>query len=213
MRLQIVPFLVTLGLGVAPAFAGEPDPAIESFLRTLEGRSYELRVPVLRVDAILGHIDTTYAYPDGRILYKYLLSGFRKTVTDDARELARDIRHAARMRDDEYTRPRIWRPGTRVRVHGMRVKDKEAQVNITRLFDGSRSSVRIVADDGGRITLRDVREALPLAFLMGDHAPRPPRDNGPAMEDEEEDQPGDKGEEGGPRPKNEEDARDDEGDN
>ena len=157
--------LVTTGLLVSSAalgFAGNRNPEVEQYLYDLRGKSFFLKIDVVRVQRLLGGQDATNVYPDGRVSYRALLTGLRSTVTTNAKDFVAEVQRISLQQRDENMTARVWNRGTRMLIHDTDVKDDETQIDVTDP-GGSKTRIRFKFEDGP-YSLRDVKKAFDVTF-------------------------------------------------
>jgi hypothetical protein len=120
---------------VVPALsARDREEEVEDYLSSLEGKVFWLKADVARIQAALGGRDVTNVYPDGTVSYRYLMSGFRSTITTDVSEFVAAARQAS------IQNVRVFNRGTRVTVKDTSADDEEAKIDMveaggTKLFE------------------------------------------------------------------------------
>jgi hypothetical protein len=162
--------LVTVGLLASSAAwvrAGhQRSPEIEEYLYGLRGKSFFLKVDVVRVQRLLGGQDATNVYPDGRVSYRALLTGLRSTVTTNAKDFVAEVQRISLQQKDENMTARVWNRGTRMMIHDTEAKDDETQIDITDP-GGSKTRIRFKFEDGP-YSLHDVKKAFDVAFAKSE---------------------------------------------
>ena len=120
---------------------------LETFLNSLVGQNFWLKIDVIRVQHPLGGQDATNIYRDGNVSYRALIgNGLRSTVSTDAEEFTKEVQRIA-LQDKKNMSARVWRRGTRVTVHDVKAKNDEVFIDITDA-GGSKTRVRLKFEDG-----------------------------------------------------------------
>ena len=104
--------------------AGKPAD-VNAFLDDIEGRSYWLKIDVVRVNRPFGGTDPTHVGPDGRVYYRGRIGTWlAHTQTSDPEEFVRAVHRSLVEHPDLEMDPRVWRPGSEVTIHATSAKKR-----------------------------------------------------------------------------------------
>ncbi|MEE3232970.1 MAG: hypothetical protein VX294_02290 [Candidatus Latescibacterota bacterium] len=122
-----------------------PNKQIKELCKSFVGNEYWLKIAVVRIQDIAGGTDATNLYPGGNISYRATLGMFRQVQSSDSEDFAEQARASIQQHDLKTKSVRHWARGTKVKVHKVRAKRKEIEVDITE-EGGSKSRIRFKFD-------------------------------------------------------------------
>jgi hypothetical protein len=135
----------------------------------MEGENFWLKIGVIRIQHPIGGIDATNVYPGGKVYYRAKFGGFRQMQSTSSEDFAEEVRGVAETEADKNalglrSHVRHWERGSQVRIHKVRAKKKEVQVDITE-DGGSKSRIRFKFDkDMELYNAETVREMFAFTF-------------------------------------------------
>lgn len=152
--------VVFLAVSSALSLGAAPPPDAVSFVNGLLGKTFWLKVDVIRIQQALGGIDATNIYPDGMVRYQARI-GIRRTESTDAEEFTKDAQRTIQQ-NRQFSQVRVANRGTKVTVSMVKVEDKEIELEF-RDTGNSKQKIRLKFEDG-RYTLDDVKRLVALCF-------------------------------------------------
>ena len=155
-RGMVVCFAVSAALSLGAA----PPPDAVAFVNGLLGKTFWLKVDVIRIQGAIGGMDATNVYPDGMVRYQARI-GIRRTEATNAEEFTKDAQRTIQQ-NRQHSQVRVANTGTKITVSMVKVEDKEIELEF--LDTGkSKQKIRLKFDDG-RYTLDDVKRLVALCF-------------------------------------------------
>jgi hypothetical protein len=144
----------------ALSFGAAPPPDAKAFIEGLMGKTFWLKVEVIRIQQALGGMDATNVYPDGMVRYQARI-GIRRTESTDAEEFTKDAQRTIQQ-NKQFSQVRVANRGTKVTMSMVKVEDKEIELEF--LDTGkSKQKIRLKFDDG-HYNLEDVKRLVALCF-------------------------------------------------
>lgn len=153
--------LVLLLVGKALAQSGE----VRQVCQEMSGKTLWLKIDVVRIQHFISGIDATNVYPGGKVYYRAKFGGVRQIQSTSAEDFAEEARvEAATHEAGLRSQVRRWERGSQVKIHRVRAKEKEVQVDVTE-DGGSKSRIRFKFDrDMALYNAEAVRELFAFTF-------------------------------------------------
>ncbi|HAA75270.1 TPA: hypothetical protein DCE37_09140 [Candidatus Latescibacteria bacterium] len=143
--------------------------AVKKACKEMEGRDFWLKVAVVRIQHTIGGIDATNVYPGRKVYYRAKFGGFRQMQSTSAEDFAEEARGVAETEANKNqlglrSHVRHWERGSQVRIHRVRAKKREVQVDVTE-DGGSKSRIRFKFDQDMELyDAETVRELFEFTF-------------------------------------------------
>ena len=157
--------VILLSVGQASAQSSE----VGKVCKEMSGSEFYLKIDVVRIQHPVGGIDATNVYPGNKVYYRAQFGGFRQMQSTSSEDFAEEARVVAQTEADKNklglrSHVRHWGRGSQVKIHKIRAKKKEIQVDITE-NGGSKSRIRFKFDkDMDKYDAKTVREMFAFTF-------------------------------------------------
>jgi hypothetical protein len=155
--LRVIALSMTMAL--ASRGAAQP-PDATRFVNGLIGKTFWLKVDVVRIQRMLGGMDATNIYPDGMVRYQARI-GIRRTESTNVEEFTKDAQRSIQQNRQE-AQVRVASAGTKVTMSMVKVEDKEIELEF-RDTGNSKQKIRLKFDEG-HYTLEDVQRLIAVCF-------------------------------------------------
>ena len=157
--------MIFLSVGQALAQSSE----VGKVCKEMSGGEFYLKIGVIRIQHVIGGIDATNVYPGDKVYYRAKFGGLRQIQSTSSEDFAEEVRVVAQALADKNdlglrSQVRHWERGSQVKIHKIRAKKKEIQVDITE-DGGSKSRIRFKFDkDMDLYNEETVREMFSFTF-------------------------------------------------
>ena len=143
---------------------------VRKVCKEMEGKNFWLKIGVIRIQHPIGGIDATNVYPGGKVYYRAKFGGLRQMQSTSAEDFAEEARMVAQTEAEKgalRSHVRHWERGSQVKIHKIRAKKQEVQVDVTE-DGGSKSRIRFKFDkDMELYDAENVRELF--SFTLTDN--------------------------------------------
>ena len=165
MRSGFIAVLSVVLLCSLPSDARGQTTEVRQVCREMLGKTLWLKIDVVRIQHFIGGIDATNVYPGGKLYYRAKFGGIRQIQSTSAEDFAEEVRvEAATHEVGLRSQVRRWERGSQVKIHRVRAKNKEVQVDVTE-DGGSKSRIRFKFDkDMALYNAETVRELFAFTF-------------------------------------------------